>query len=82
LKKSSSEADGDIEHKDTYMNTISKFKKIDDVKSQDDDKKKESKIVKFITDAFNNYAADKAGDLLDELFLGNFKDAVIDIYKS
>lgn len=56
--------------------------KKDDAKTQDDAKKKESKIVKFITDAFNNYAADKAGDLLDELFLGNFKDAVIDIYKS
>ena len=56
--------------------------KKDDPKTQDDAKKKESKIVKFITDAFNNYAADKAGDLLDELFLGNFKDAVIDIYKS
>lgn len=56
--------------------------KEDNAKTQDDANKKESKIVKFITDAFNNYAADKAGDLLDELFLGNFKDAVIDIYKS
>lgn len=63
----------------TYKSTLNES---DDDKTQDDDKKKESNIVKFIKDAFNNYAADKAGDLLDELFLGNFKDAVIDIYKS
>ena len=42
----------------------------------------ESKLKKIIVDAFKNFAADKAGDLLDELFLGNFKDSVIDIYKS
>lgn len=49
-------------------------------KAQGDDEK-ESKLKRFIINVFKNYAADKAGDLLDELFLGNFKDAVIDVFK-
>ena len=52
---------------------------------QSDDKSKskdESKLIKLISNVVKNYAASKAGDLLDELFMGNFKDAMIDIYKN
>ena len=55
-------------------------KKIDDSK-KDDKESLKSKLGKMIADAFNNYAADKAGDLIDELMLGNFKDALIDVFK-
>ena len=56
-------------------------------KSDDgNDKAKKDGIIKKIANALktavSNYTADKAGDLLDELFLGNFKDAVIDVYKN
>ena len=35
------------------------------------------KLLKILKNAASNYAKDKTGDLLDELFLGNFKDACI-----
>lgn len=38
-------------------------------------------ILGIITKAAKNYAADKAGKLLDELFMGNFKDALASIYE-
>ena len=44
--------------------------------------KQESKLKKLIVGIFNNYAAEKAGDLINELMLGNFKEAVIDVFKS
>lgn len=39
------------------------------------------KLLKILKNAAANYAKDKTGDLLDELFLGNFKDACIDVLK-
>ena len=37
-------------------------------------------VYGLIADAAKKYAADKAGKLLDELFVGNFRDAVLDVY--
>ena len=39
-----------------------------------------SLIFKTIKKFAKSYAARQAGDLLDELFMGNFKDAVVDVY--
>lgn len=39
-------------------------------------------IGKALGKAVQSYAADKAGDLIDELLLGQFKDSMVDIYKS
>ena len=39
------------------------------------------KLVGIILDATKNYAADQAGSVLDELFMGNFRDAVLDVYE-
>lgn len=52
-----------------------------DEKKENDEQSLISKLGKMITDAVNNFAADKAGDLIDELMLGNFKDALIDVFK-
>lgn len=38
-------------------------------------------IGKMLGKALTNYSADKAGDLIDELLVGQFKDSLIDIYK-
>lgn len=38
-------------------------------------------LGKIVGKAINNYAADKSGDLIDELLLGQFKDSLLDIYK-
>ena len=48
----------------------------------DDNSKKESAIKKIIISASKNYAKERTGAWLNELFLGNFKDACIDILKS
>ena len=46
-----------------------------------EDKKKLWKtLYGIIANASKKYAADKAGKLLDELLIGNFRDAVLDIY--
>ena len=46
-----------------------------------EDKKKLWKtLYGIIANASKKYAADKAGKLLDELLVGNFRDAVLDIY--
>ena len=37
-------------------------------------------VYGLIANAAKKYAADKAGKLLDELFVGNFRDAVLDVY--
>lgn len=37
-------------------------------------------ILGIVGKAAKNYATDKAGKLLDELFMGNFKDAVLDVF--
>ena len=51
-------------------------------KDGDDDKtKKESTIKKLIAQAAKNYAKERTGAWLNELFLGNFKDACIDVLK-
>ena len=56
--------------------------KKDDAAKGDDKEGLIKKLKKILADAVNNFAADKAGDLLDELFLGNFKDAVLDVFKN
>ena len=58
--------------------------KTDDSKDgaeENDEQSLISKLGKMITDAVSNFAVDKAGDLIDELMLGNFKDALIDVFK-
>mgnify|MGYP001772209125 CR=1 FL=1 len=47
-----------------------------------DEKKKKwyDGLKKIIGSAVKNYAKEKTGKWLNELFLGNFKDAVIDVY--
>ena len=47
-----------------------------------DEKKKKwyDGLKKIIGAAVKNYAKEKTGKWLNELFLGNFKDAVIDVY--
>ena len=49
-----------------------------------DEKKKKwyDGLKKIIGSAVKNYAKEKTGKWLNELFLGNFKDAVIDVYSS
>lgn len=48
-----------------------------------DEKKKKwyDGLKKIIGAAVKNYTKDKTGKWLNELFLGNFKDAVIDVYE-
>lgn len=54
----------------------------DDSDSSSDDKdKKESTIKKLLAQAAKNYAKERTGAWLNELFLGNFKDACIDVLK-
>lgn len=55
----------------------------DEAKKDSSDSKESlgKKLAKIISDAVKNYAADKAGDLIDELMLGNFKDALVDVFK-
>ena len=48
---------------------------------QNDKESFTKKLGKMIADAVGNYAADKAGDLIDELMLGNFRDALVDVFK-
>lgn len=38
------------------------------------------KLVNIIVDAAKNYAVDEVGTLLDEVFMGNFRDAVVTVY--
>ena len=53
-----------------------------DAASLDEKKKKwYDGLKKIIGSAIKNYAKDKTGKWLNELFLGNFKDAVIDVYE-
>ena len=48
-----------------------------------DDKQKKwyQGLLDIISKAAKNYAKDETGKLLDELFVGNFKDAVIGVYE-
>lgn len=48
-----------------------------------DDKQKKwyQGLLDIISNAAKNYAKDETGNLLDELFVGNFKDAVIGVYE-
>lgn len=60
-------------------------KEIDKALESNEADSKVKKIAKAVLDAMKkaleNFAADKAGDLIDELLLGQFKDSLIDIYK-
>lgn len=49
--------------------------------SSGDKDKKESTIKKLLAQAAKNYAKERTGAWLNELFLGNFKDACIDVLK-
>ena len=55
--------------------------KIDNAKDNAQESSLKDKLLKILKNAAANYAKDKTGDLLDELFLGNFKDACIDVLK-
>ena len=55
--------------------------KTDNAKDNAQENSLKDKLLKILKNAAANYAKDKTGDLLDELFLGNFKDACIDVLK-
>ena len=55
--------------------------KTDNAKDNAQESSLKDKLLKILKNAAANYAKDKTGDLLDELFLGNFKDACIDVLK-
>lgn len=55
--------------------------KTDNAKDDAQESSLKDKLLKILKNAAANYAKDKTGDLLDELFLGNFKDACIDVLK-
>ena len=55
--------------------------KTDNAKDNAQESGLKDKLLKILKNAASNYAKDKTGDLLDELFLGNFKDACIDVLK-
>ena len=55
--------------------------KTDNAKDNAQESSLKDKLLKILKNAASNYAKDKTGDLLDELFLGNFKDACIDVLK-
>ena len=54
----------------------------EELQKQDGKTKKIAKAIgKVIANAVKSFTANKCGDLIDELLLGQFKDAIVDIYK-